>query len=217
MPRIDDYKQAFEIAKAELKERNPDLVSSFAGGGISRIEDKTYLILRFLNQEISISWGDFSIKKTGRKDEPSLQEQVLIMHYLIGAFRSSGSPLTGEWISFKEIPDGRFYMDAFNRRARDPMLKGFGNNPELLQRLAIEKYNASSFDQGDVSVRVEAFPLISVALVLWRGDDEFPPDGNILFDRNIIDILSAEDTAWLSGMIIYPLIGIAGPRSATSA
>ncbi len=214
MPRIDDYKQAFEIAKAELKDRNPDLVSSFAGCGINRVGDRIYLILRFLNQEISISWGDFEMKKTTGKEELSLQEQVLIMHYLTGAFKSSGSPPTGEWISFKEIPDGRFYMDAFNRRARDPMLKGFGEDPELLQRLAIERYNASGFDQGDVSVKVEAFPLISVALVLWRGDDEFPPDGNILFDRNIIDILSAEDTAWLSGMIIYPLLGMArGTRS----
>ena len=43
-------------------------------------------------------------------------------------------------------------------------------------------------------------------LILWKGDDEFPPEGSILFDRGINKILSAEDIAWLSGMVVYPLI-----------
>jgi hypothetical protein len=42
---------------------------------------------------------------------------------------------------------------------------------------------------------------------LWKGDEEFPPEGNILFDRSIIGVLSAEDVAWLSGMVVYPMIG----------
>jgi len=51
--------------------------------------------------------------------------------------------------------------------------------------------------------------MVPVALILWKGDDEFPPEGTILFDRNISHILSAEDIAWLAGMIIYPLLGMA--------
>ncbi|MBW1912080.1 MAG: DUF3786 domain-containing protein, partial [Deltaproteobacteria bacterium] len=54
-----------------------------------------------------------------------------------------------------------------------------------------------------------ALPLAPLALVLWKGDDEFPPEGNILFDKNISKILSAEDMAWLAGMAVYPLIGMA--------
>jgi hypothetical protein len=56
---------------------------------------------------------------------------------------------------------------------------------------------------------VKALPLVPVALIIWRGVDEFPPEGNILFDKNILDLLSAEDVAWLSGMVVYPLIGMA--------
>jgi hypothetical protein len=29
----------------------------------------------------------------------------------------------------------------------------------------------------------------------------------VLFDQSIIGILSAEDVAWLSGMVVYPMIG----------
>ncbi|MGC1405099.1 MAG: DUF3786 domain-containing protein, partial [Thermodesulfobacteriota bacterium] len=39
--------------------------------------------------------------------------------------------------------------------------------------------------------------------------EEFPPDGNLLFDASISKYLSAEDIAVLSGMVVYPLIGMA--------
>jgi hypothetical protein len=68
-------------------------------------------------------------------------------------------------------------------------------------------YGAVPFNQGDVSVLVRALPLVPIALILWRGDEEFPPEGNILFDRSIIGLFSAEDIAWLSGMVVYPMIG----------
>jgi hypothetical protein len=120
-----------------------------------------------------------------------------------------GARLIHKWIAYQEIPDGKFYLDAFLRRAKNPMVQGFGETPEQLVQLATEAYDAKPSDQGDHSVVVSAFPLVPVALILWRGDDEFPPEGNILFDESIRGIFSAEDVAWLAGMIIYPLIGMA--------
>jgi hypothetical protein len=93
------------------------------------------------------------------------------------------------------------------------MVTGFGEKPELLLKVATEMYGAVPFTQGDVSVVVTALPLVPVALILWKGDEEFPAEGNILFDRSIIGILSAEDIAWLSGMVVYPMLGKAKQRS----
>jgi hypothetical protein len=105
------------------------------------------------------------------------------------------------------VPDGRFYIDAFQRRAKVPLVQAFGSKPELLSKVATEMYQATPFDRGDFSVVVRALPLVPVALVLWKGDEEFPPDGNILFDRTICKMLPAEDIAWLAGMVVYPLAG----------
>jgi hypothetical protein len=110
------------------------------------------------------------------------------------------------------VPDGKFYLDAFHRRAKVPLIQAFGSQPERLLTLAGKAYGAVPLNQGDVSVKVQALPAIAVALILWQGDEEFPPDGNILFDRSIINILSAEDIAWLAGMIVYPLAGMAGKK-----
>jgi hypothetical protein len=60
-------------------------------------------------------------------------------------------------------------------------------------------------DHGDVSVTINAFDRVPITLVLWRGDEEVPPDGNILFDANVSDYLSTEDVTVLCETIIWKL------------
>jgi hypothetical protein len=210
MPRIDDYNQAATLAKGQLSEKNPDLVARFSGSDIVRAkEGSTYFTLLFLNQALRITWPDFKVLSEETGEEIPIQQQVLVLHYLHGAWSTSGAEPAGEWISFQEVPDGRFYLDAFHRRAKNPLVQTFGEKPELMVKLAKQAYRARPFDQGDASVVVRPLPLVPVALILWEGDEEFPPEGNILFDHTIIRVLSAEDIAWLAGAVVYPLIGMA--------
>jgi hypothetical protein len=211
MARIDDYKQALALGKKELSGKDPHLIADYAGADMRAGEEgNSCICLDFLNKEILISWPDleFSCNKDPEK-EVSIQQKILLLHYLYGAWTSKGPMVKGDWISFQEVPDGRFYLDAFHRRARDPLVQTFGEKPGLLEKLAKEAFQAVPADQGDISVVVQALPLVPVELIIWAADDEFPPSGNILFDRSIIEIISAEDMAWLSGMVVYPLMGMA--------
>jgi len=207
MARIDDYKKAVELGKRALNGKNPKSIAE-RSGAVFEVDSEggTILKLEFLNKKVIIGWPGLEFSFESSEEEVQIQQQVLLLHYLSGVTRSK---IVGEWIAFQEVPDGRFYLDAFLRRAKNPMVQTFGNRPQLLPKLATSAYEAMPFDQGDFSVVVQALPFIPVALILWKGDDEFPPEGNILFDRSISDILSAEDIAWLAGMIIYPLIGMA--------
>jgi hypothetical protein len=206
MARIDDYTEALGLARTGLEKKDPERIAEDRGALFEPdSEDRAILFLDFLNRKVAVTWPylDVSFKDS---DEPvPIQQQILLLHYLNAP---RGLHVKGDWISFQEVPDGRFYLDAFLRRAKTPMLKSFGSRPELLLRLAEEIYGARHLDLGDVSVLVQALPMIPVALILWRGDDEFAPEGNILFDRSISEALPAEDIAWLAGMIIYPLIGM---------
>ena len=215
MPRIDDYKQALNLASEQLRDKDPEVLASLSGAVTGRDkESRRTLVLKALNQKVSITWPDLTFVSEKPEEEIPIQQQILYLHYLCGAWSSKGAKATGEWISFQEIPDGRFYMDAFQRRAKNPMVMTFGEKPDLLLKVATELYGAVPFNQGDVSVVVTALPLVPVALILWKGDEEFPPEGNILFDRSVIGVLSAEDVAWLSGMVVYPMIGRAKAKSA---
>ncbi len=210
MARIDDYKNAVELGKSDLRKKNIDGIQAIKGIDLKdNSEGGTVLTLKFLNRTVNMGWPgcDFFFDKSD--EEVPIQQQVLLLHYLNGVGEST---LSNDWIAYQEVPDGKFYLDAFLRRAKNPMVQAFGERPELLVDLAKEVYIAEEAEQGDFSIIVQALPLIPVALILWEGDDEFPPEGNILFDRSISTILSAEDIAWLAGMVIYPLIGMAGNR-----
>ncbi|MDQ1334160.1 MAG: hypothetical protein QG552_1110 [Thermodesulfobacteriota bacterium] len=207
MAKMDDYNKAVELGIAGLTEKNPKRIADLSGAAFDPGSDgKTALRLDFLGRGVTVAWPELRISFSESGDEMPIQEQILLLHYLNGA---KGAAPTGDWIAYQEVPDGKFYLDAFIRRAKNPMVGVFGNQPELLVKLATKRYGASPLNEGDLSVRVQALPLIPVALILWRGDEEFPPEGTILFDRNVSEILSAEDIAWLAGMIVYPLIGMA--------
>ena len=207
MARIDDYKEAVELGTRALKGKDPERLALQSGAGLERAaHEKMILTLDFLNRKVAVSWPDLEFSSAGDDEEITIQQRILLLHYLNG---SQGSRTTGDWIAYQEVPDGRFYLDAFQKRAKGPMLRAFGEQPQLLPRLAAALYSATPFQHGDFSVALNALPLVPVALILWEGDDEFPPEGNILFDRSISSIFSAEDIAWLAGMIIYPLVGMA--------
>lgn len=216
MPRIDDYRQALELGRKKLSGKDLDLIASFSGAEIHRDKQgRTWLCLNFLNREILMSWPELEFSYKNSHEELPIQQRILLLHYFHGTCSSKGTAIKGEWIAFQDVPDGKFYLDAFLKRAKTPLVKGFGTNPELLVEMAKKAYAAMPFDHGDFSVVVKALPQVPVALILWGGDDEFAPEGNILFDRNISDIFSAEDIAWLAGMVVYPLAGMAkgqGPR-----
>ena len=210
MARVDDYITAVSLGKKELAGKDPKLIARRSGAVyVEGTDGKASLSFHFLNKELNISWPelDFSYSVDGK--EVPIQQQVLLLHYLNLA---EDVEISGEWIAYQEVPDGKFYLDAFIRRAKNPMVQGFGDNPELLAKLTTEVYGATPMEQGDLAVRILALPLIPVALILWEGDDEFTPEGTILFDQTVSRILSAEDIAWLAGMIIYPLLGMAAGK-----
>jgi hypothetical protein len=209
MARIDDYNQAFELARAEVSGRDPDLLASYAGAAVERDEKgEPRFSLTFLNQDLVSPWPEMTFANRASREDLPVQQQVFLMHYLQGAWNSNGAPVTGSWIAFQEVPDGRFYLDAFMKRAKVPLVKAFGSEPEQLVKIAARAYGAEPSDHGDISVKIRALPLVPIALILWKGDDEFPPEGNVLFDGNISKILSAEDIAWLAGAVVYPLMGM---------
>ncbi len=207
MPRIDDYKMALRLGKERLKDRNPHLICRYAGMDIEEKESNIIFKIRWLNRDVEIQWPEFHMEYVEGGRELPIQESILILHYINGCMEAGQRELTNNWISFKDIPDGRFYLDAFNKRAKDPLVDAFGKDPDLLIPVISSLYAGEALDLGDVSIKISPLPLIRVLLVMWKGDEEFPPEGNILFDENISQILSAEDIAWLSQMIVFPAVG----------
>ena len=202
MARVDDYIHAKTIAIERLQKATfADLVRC-SGFGTS---DDTMLRVPFLDRVYRIEYPSFAFfDESGDVKEIPLQEQVLILHYLTAPGVDSPA---GNRITFREIPGASLYFSVFVKRAIDPLKQVFGQNLSGFSEAA-RRLGGKAIDHGDVAVAFSVLPKVSVRIILWEGDDEFPPEASILFDETISDIFSPEDVAWLSGLLVYRLISI---------
>jgi hypothetical protein len=160
------------------------------------------IAIDYLGQIYHIILPEVKIVSADSGAEASLRDRILILHYFTLA---KGTPPTGKLITYKQVPGGINYFPAFSQRAISPLVRRFGKNPELLQKAAARLAGREAA-YGDTAVTIAAFPRVPITLVLWRGDEELAPNGNILFDANISDYLSTEDIAVLSETIVWKLV-----------
>jgi len=203
MPRIDDYKNARKLAIEKLATESFESIlrrTEIEASGVNQFR------IAFLNRAYRVAFPEMEFEdENGPEKEIPIQEQILILHYMSAA---DPPPLSGNWISYREIPGASFYYSAFVKRAVDPLKNTFGQNTEGLLK-AGKLLGGRQIDTGDVGYEFRLLPNVPLRIILWAGDEEFAAAANILFDKNIGGILSPEDIAWLAGMLVYRLIALA--------
>lgn len=205
MPRVDDFKNALSMARELFSRRNPGEAARRGGASSETSDGETAIRLPFFNKYLVIRHPEGTMLYLQEGTAPPLPEQILVLHYLLGR---ADIAITGKTITFREIPSGEFYYEPFLKRAQAPLVKTFGEAPEKFMELALRAGGQRS-SLGVRAVTFWPFPKIPITLILWPGDEEFPPDGNILFDSSIGDFLAGEDIALLSGMVVYRLMALA--------
>jgi hypothetical protein len=202
MARIDDYNAARKIALDTLSTRTFDALCRTSG--FEAVGEDQFAV-PFLDRHYRVDYPAFDFTDPSAEDQAvPIQEQVLIMHYMMA---DGGHKASGKWISYREIPGAAFYFASFVKRAIDPLKKVFGQNPASLETAAA-RINGKAIDEGDVGFAFDLFPRVSLRLILWEGDEEFSPEATIVFEDTIGDMLSPEDVAWLSGMLVYRLMAL---------
>lgn len=149
---------------------------------------------------INIPGGEVSLANSD--EAVPLRDKILILHYFT---RAAGTPLSGNIITYKELHEGINYYPTFFKRAIAPVINNFKDEPERLLAVAATLGGHKS-DYGDIAVTINAFPYVPLTIVLWRGDKEFPPDGNIMFDSTISDYLPTEDITIICEIIAWKLV-----------
>ena len=207
LPSQSDFEYGYELAYklaceqlAKIDDTKQQCLKS--GARCQVIDSKKVIIVEYLNQSHQITLPDIEISLTDSGEKVPIRDKILILHYLTSA---KGTPLTNKLIAYKELPEGVIYFPTFSKRAIKPLLDYFGKEPRLLADFA-KKLGGYKVDYGDVAVTINAFCRVPITLVLWEGDDEFPPHGSIMFDTTISDYLSTEDINVLCETIAWKLV-----------
>jgi hypothetical protein len=198
------HEMAFKIARERLAAIK-DIERQCQRSGARYLRDEKAVIVEHLNRSYKISLPDGEVSFIDGAEAVPIRDKILILHYFT---RAAGTALTGKLITYKELQEGINYYPTFFKRAIEPIVTNFKDRPEQLTDVALTLGGQKS-SYGDIAVTMAAFPNVPLTIVLWRGDEEFPLDGNILFDSTIADYLPTEDVTIICEKIAWSLVRLA--------
>jgi len=181
------YEDAIGLATEKLSQIPPQTVCEACG---ARYENSDF-ILPWFNIESALSSAPIPCK-------------ILWLHYLIA---NGQKKMTGQLIAYREAAPALFYEPNFYKRAVQPLIKCFGKTPDRLITTG-NALGGKTESLGDASVTINVLPYVPMTFIIWEGSEEFPPDGNILFDKSAKSWFAAEDLAVLAGAAVAELIRV---------
>lgn len=151
--------------------------------------------------------GEVTNLLTGRPAHASIA--IVLWHYLLTA---DGAVLADRWLTFRELPDGLFYAQAFAGHAEGLLAEKFGSDAAGLQAACrglggepLAAALAAGLAPPDVAYRFQAFPRIAIAVQLWEGDEEFPGRVQVLFEAQASHYLPTEDLSGVGDWLAHKL------------
>jgi hypothetical protein len=131
-------------------------------------------------------------------------ERILLSRYLC---EGKCFPSRGKQLSYNEIPSGPLYYRNFEGRCLKRAAFAFGNDPALFRRVveSVPGLRFEALDRGDAGYRFEFLNGLFMSLLVWAGDEEFPPSAQMLFDDNFVFAFAAEDLAVAGEVVIRRL------------
>ena len=174
--------------------------------GISYNEEEKSFTLKFLGTTYQISWPDFQVSHEADDMgfyplETMVYARTLTIRFLLNGAASTG---TGKFKTYREMPWGEVYLRQFDGRCIKRLAFSYGNRIKDFQAI-MEHIHCVPVEHGDSAYQLEIFPGDLVQMILWEGDDEFPPSSQILFSDNFPVSFQAEDMAVMGDVIIGSL------------
>jgi hypothetical protein len=145
-------------ARRELAKIDPKELATKSGMEYHSGPKGDELRAKLFNKDYIISYPEFVIHEaSGKKCKEEIQ--ALLLHYLSLA---DGTPLTGKWVSFRELPKGGFYYQAFQGYSGDMLTRAFGNDLKRFSQAA-RRAGGVPLSLGDASFAFQALPRVKLA------------------------------------------------------
>jgi hypothetical protein len=154
--------------------------------------------LTLMGERHEVGWPGAAVDSAGP------YARILMLRYLDEG-RYVGP--TGRYIAYNELPWGDVYNTNFQGRVISRFLREFGGDLDTF-RLIMEEtpaIGAVREEKCDIGYRFDFMDGIPMKLLVWEGDDEFPPAAQILYDESVVFGYTAEDIAVAGDILIAHL------------
>lgn len=168
----------------------------------ARLSDVTWdgkeFIVRLMGRDYAIAHPDYAIRALDGDKLPPLPTQTFLLRYLL---ESRDIAWAGEWKTFREMPWGEMYIKPYTGRVLTRAAFTFGTRVAAF-RAAAEKMGALPVKHGDAGFQFDLVGGYRMQILVWEGDDEFPPNAQVLYSDNFANGFVAEDRVVAGDILI---------------
>lgn len=154
--------------------------------------------VRLLGRDFLISHPNYAIRACDGGAVPPLPTQTFLLRYLL---ESRDVAWSGGWKTFREMPWGEMYIKPYTGRVLTRAAYSFGTRMTAF-RAACEKMGAIALPHGDAGFQFDLIGGYRMQLMVWEGDDEFPPNAQVIYSDNFAEGFAAEDRVVAGDILI---------------
>ena len=149
--------------------------------------------LTLLGTEYTITWPEYTIAPV-----PALPVQTFLLRRLL---EGTTKVWLGTWKTFREMPWGEMYNTPYTGRVLTRAAFTFGFKLGKFAA-ACEKLGGRKLSHGDEGYEFDFFGPFKIQILMWAGDDEFPPNAQVLSTEHFADCVAAEDRVVAGDILI---------------
>ena len=154
--------------------------------------------VNLLGKEYAIAHPIYSIRALDETSLPGLPVQTFLLRYLM---ESKTVAWTGNWKTFREMPWGELYIKPYTGRVLTRAAFTFGTRVAQF-RAACEKMGAVALPHGDAGYQFDFIGGYVMQILVWEGDEEFPPNAQVIYSDNFAEGFAAEDRVVAGDILI---------------
>ena len=154
--------------------------------------------VNLLGREYAISHPEYAIRAMDGGALPPLPVQTFLLRYLLESKQVAWS---GEWKTFREMPWGEMYIKPYTGRVLTRAAFTFGTRVAAF-KAACEKLGALPLPNGDAGYQLDLIGDYQMRILVWEGDEEFPPNAQVLYTDNFAQGFAAEDRVVAGDILI---------------
>ena len=161
------------------------------------------LHMRLLWDAYAIWPATGAVRRVDGDAPPNPFTEALILSYLVTA---DGTRPSGQWIAYRELPNGMFYAQAFRGYAEMRLVRALGADGIERLRARAGQLGARPIAIGDAGFAFRVLPRVDLAIVYWLGDEDFPARTSVLFEDTAPHYMSTDGLAVLGSHLVGMLL-----------
>ena len=197
--QIENNKEEVPFSYYEEQFRGLDPQDAVARMG-AKWDGKEFYV-NLLGREFAIAHPQYAIRALDDGPVPPLATQTFLLRYLLESKQVAWS---GAWKTFREMPWGEMYIKPYTGRVLTRAAFTFGTRVAAF-RAAAEKMGAEPVKHGDAGYKFSLVGGYEMQILVWEGDDEFPPNAQVLYSDNFAEGFAAEDRVVSGDILISTL------------